>query len=87
MALHGHRRSGPGHAHIPENFPCTTALGVLAMGLSLGIELGQCGEALKTAHGVRGRVEVVPTDGDYTFSLICPHAGRSGKTCCAPCRR
>jgi UDP-N-acetylmuramoyl-L-alanyl-D-glutamate--2,6-diaminopimelate ligase len=73
VALHGTDGLARVTLHIPGKFSVYNALGVLAMGLSLGLELGQCAEALKTAHGVKGRVEVVPTDGDYTILIDYAH--------------
>ena len=55
---------------IPGKFTVYNALTVLGMALQLGITLQQAADALKTAQGVKGRVEVVPTPGkDYT-SLV-----------------
>ena len=59
--------------HIPGKFSVYNALGVLAAGLQLGIPLNEAGAALKNASGVKGRVEVVPTDGDYTILIDYAH--------------
>lgn len=58
---------------IPGRFSVYNALGVIACGLQLGISLAGCAEALKTAKGVKGRVETVPTDGDYTIVIDYSH--------------
>ena len=46
------------------------ALTVLGVAHQLGISLHDCAEALKTAEGVKGRVEVVPTPGTPYSVLI-----------------
>jgi len=58
---------------IPGMFSVYNALGVIACGLLLGIPLQTCTEALSSAKGVKGRVEVVPTDGDYTILIDYAH--------------
>lgn len=58
---------------IPGLFSVYNALGVLACGLLLGLSLSDCAEALASAKGVKGRVEVVPTDGDYTILIDYAH--------------
>lgn len=58
---------------IPGEFSVYNALGVLACGLQLGISLSDGAKALATATGVKGRVEVVPTDGDYTILIDYAH--------------
>lgn len=60
---------------IPGTFTVYNALSVLGAALSLGISLSDAAEALKTAHGVKGRIEVVPTPGkDYTVLIDYAHA-------------
>ena len=49
------------------------ALGAIAVGLSLGISLADCCDAMASAKGVKGRVEVVPTDGDYSIIIDYSH--------------
>ncbi len=58
---------------IPGKFSVYNALGVIAAGLSLGLSLEECADALSTARGVKGRMEVVPTDGDYTILIDYAH--------------
>ncbi len=59
---------------IPGKFTVYNALTVLAAAVQLGIPLQQAAHALKTAEGVKGRVEVVPTPGkDYTILIDYAH--------------
>lgn len=58
---------------IPGMFSVHNALGVIAVGLSLGLSLSDCAQALADAKGVKGRVEVVPSDGDYSILIDYAH--------------
>ena len=59
---------------IPGKFTVYNALTVLGCALQLGISLADAAEALGTAQGVKGRVEVVPTPGkDYTVLIDYAH--------------
>ena len=59
---------------IPGKFTVYNALTVLGIGVQLGISLESCAEALRTAQGVKGRVEVVPTPGKpYTVLIDYAH--------------
>ena len=58
---------------IPGLFSVYNALGVIGCGLELGIDLHECADSLASAKGVKGRVEVVPTDGDYTILIDYAH--------------
>ena len=58
---------------IPGMFSVHNALGVIAAGVSLGIGLADCCRAMSDAKGVKGRVEVVPTDGDYSVIIDFAH--------------
>ena len=59
---------------IPGRFTVYNALSVLGIARQLGISLEAAAEALATAKGVRGRVEVVPTPGKpYTVLLDYAH--------------
>ena len=55
---------------IPGKFTVYNALTVLGIARQLGISLTDCAEALKTAEGVKGRIEVVPTPGTPYSVLI-----------------
>lgn len=58
---------------IPGRFSVYNALGVLAACTALGVPLSDCAASLATAKGVKGRVETVPTDGDYTILIDYSH--------------
>ncbi len=58
---------------IPGRFSVHNALGVMSAGLALGISLNDCADAMSTAKGVKGRLEVVPTDRDYSIIIDYSH--------------
>ena len=58
---------------IPGKFTVYNALTVLGVALQLGISLQAAAEALATAQGVKGRVEVVPTPGQ-PFTVLVDYA-------------
>lgn len=58
---------------IPGRFSVYNALSVLGCAMSLGVPLESAAAALAGAHGVKGRVESVPTDGDYTILIDYSH--------------
>ena len=58
---------------IPGRFTVYNALGVISACAALGVPLEDCAAALATAKGVKGRVETVPTDGDYTILIDYSH--------------
>ena len=59
---------------IPGKFTVYNALNVLGMAMQLDISLADAAQALHTAAGVKGRVEVVPTPGkDYTILIDYAH--------------
>ena len=58
---------------IPGSFSVYNALSVLAACRSLGLDLAACAAALGTAQGVKGRMETVPTDGDYSILIDYSH--------------
>ena len=62
-------------APLPGKFNVYNSLGVLAAACELcGIGLEEAAEALRTASGAKGRVEVVPTPGkDYTVLIDYAH--------------
>ena len=59
---------------IPGQFTVYNALCALTCAKALGISTAQAAAALHTAHGVKGRVEVVPTDTDYTVLIDYAHS-------------
>ena len=61
------------HLPIPGKFTVYNALTVLGIAKQLGISLADCAEALKSAEGVKGRVEVVPTPG-MPYSVLIDYA-------------
>ena len=58
---------------IPGVFSVYNALTVMAAGLALGISLDDCADAMASAKGVKGRMELVPTDGDYAILIDYAH--------------
>lgn len=58
---------------IPGGFSVYNALGALGCCLVLGLSLTACAAALKTARGVKGRVEVVEVPTDYTVLIDYAH--------------
>ena len=58
---------------IPGMFSVYNALSVMAAGLGLGISLSDCAEAMESAKGVKGRMELVPSDGDYAILIDYAH--------------
>lgn len=59
---------------IPGIFTVYNTLTVVSCAVSLGIPLRDVANALKTAQGVKGRVEVVPTEGqDFTVLIDYAH--------------
>lgn len=58
---------------IPGKFSVYNAMSVISAGLLLGLPLSRVCESLKTAKGVKGRVEVVPTSEDFTILIDYAH--------------
>ena len=59
---------------IPGKFTVYNTLTVLGIAKQLGISMEDAVKALKTVHGVKGRVEVVPTPGkDYSVLIDYAH--------------
>ena len=58
---------------IPGLFSVHNALGVMSAGLALGISLNDCADAMSSAKGVKGRLEVVPTDREYSIIIDYSH--------------
>ncbi len=72
-AVHGEEEV-PVWVGIPGGFTVYNVLTVLGCALSLGIGLEEAAQALRTAQGVKGRVEVVPTPGKpYTILIDYAH--------------
>ena len=58
---------------MPGGFNVYNTLGVLAAAIALGIPQQEAVEALRSCRGVKGRIEVVPTDTPYTVILDYAH--------------
>lgn len=58
----------------PGKFNVQNALGAIGAMLCYGIELSVIAKHLKTSTGVKGRVEVVPYDADFTVIIDYAHA-------------
>ncbi len=58
---------------IPGRFSVYNALGAIALAHSVGIGINEIASALKKAPGVKGRVEIVPVDTDYTVLIDYAH--------------
>ena len=58
---------------IPGGFMVYNVLGVLAAAKTLGISLAESAEVLRTSSHVKGRVEPVPTGGNYTMLIDYAH--------------
>ncbi len=58
---------------IPGTFQVSNALAVMAAALSEGIPITESAEALRSAHGVKGRLESVLTDGNYSILIDYSH--------------
>ena len=54
---------------IPGMFSVYNALSVIAAAEALGVSAADCGKALLSAQSVKGRAELLPTDGDYTILI------------------
>ncbi len=59
---------------IPGQFTVYNALCALSCAKALGISVTEAAAALREAHGVKGRVEVVPTGTDYTVLIDYAHS-------------
>ncbi len=58
---------------IPGRFSIYNAMSVISAGLLLELPFEKICEELKTAKGVKGRVEIVPTPEDYTILIDYAH--------------
>lgn len=63
----------PMHIGIPGKFSVYNAICAAGAALQLGIDMSVIQEGLSKASGVLGRVEVVPTDTDYTVIIDYAH--------------
>ena len=63
----------PVRVAIPGGFMVYNTLGVLAAAEALGVSLADSAHVLSHSAHVKGRVEVVPTDGDYTILIDYAH--------------
>ena len=61
------------HIQIPGKFSVYNAICAAGAALQLGIDIETIKNGLKNAAGVLGRVEVVPTDTDYTVIIDYAH--------------
>ena len=59
--------------HIPSAFSVSNALAVMAAALSEGIALSDSAHALQNAHGVKGRLESVPTNEGFHILIDYSH--------------
>ena len=71
--LHYRGRVQPVRLGIPGLFSVYNSMDVIGSCLQLGLSPEAIAAALETAPGVKGRVEVVPTDGDYTVLIDYSH--------------
>ena len=61
------------HLPIPGGFTIYNALAAVSCGLCLGLTLAEIAASLRSAKGVRGRVEVVPVPTAYTVLIDYAH--------------
>ena len=71
-ALYEGRRI-PSELKIPGTFSVSNALAVLAAATAEGIAPEESSAALRTEHGVKGRLQSVPTDGNYHLLIDYSH--------------
>lgn len=55
--------------NLPGQFSVYNALAAISCARLLGVSLADAAAALETTHGAKGRVEPVPTDGDYSIFI------------------
>ena len=58
---------------IPGMFSVYNALGTMSVGLALGLSLADCSDAMSSAKGVKGRLEIVPTGRDFSLVIDYSH--------------
>lgn len=61
------------HLSIPGKFSVYNAVSAIGAALQLGIDMDTVKEGIESAGGVLGRVEVVPTNTDYTVIIDYAH--------------
>ncbi len=71
--VYDQNRSVAAELRIPGTFSLYNALSVIAAAQAEDISLEESAAALKTAHGVKGRLESVPTDGNYSILIDYSH--------------
>lgn len=64
----------PVHLAIPGRFSIYNSMTAIALCVKLGFSTAACVQAIGTAHGVKGRMEVYPADGDYTILIDYAHS-------------
>ena len=62
------------HLPIPGGFSIYKALAALSAGLCLELDLADMAAALRSVHGVKGRVEIVPVPRAYTVIIDYAHS-------------
>lgn len=62
------------HLGIPGHFSVYNSMGALLCALQAGVPFQQALDALRAAKGVKGRIEVVPTETDYTVIIDYAHS-------------
>lgn len=72
---------------IPGSFSVYNALTAISVCLQLGMSLNEIADGLAIAHGVKGRVEVVPTDRDFTILIDYAHTPDALENVLATIRR
>ena len=70
-SYHGERV--PARLAIPGMFSVYNALSVMAACLLLGMSLKAAADGISSARGVKGRMEPLPTDGDYSVIIDYSH--------------
>lgn len=58
---------------IPGMFSVYNALGTMSVGLALGLSLADCSDAMSSAKGVKGRLEIVSTGRDFSVVIDYSH--------------
>ena len=72
--LVGNGMIGRVHLGIPGHFSVYNSMGALLCAMKAGVPFQQALSALRAAKGVKGRIEVVPTNTDYTVIIDYAHS-------------